>query len=133
MRQMFSSPRLENVEGVNKLFNEAGIETKITSGRSYKGVSRREHSYADKKRQVDSSEYPAVWVLKAEDYTKAREILHSMDLLEDKIQTSYLPENLQFKDQKQISPEKKIFRAKLILLGVIGAMAFAMMIRTLLF
>jgi hypothetical protein len=132
MRQMFSSPRLENVEGVNKLFNDAGIETKITQGRSYKGNSRREHSYADKKRQVDASQYPAVWVIKAEDYTRAREILHDAELLEDKIQTPYIP-GLQFKDQTQITPEKKLLRTKLILLSVIGAMTFAMVIRSLLF
>ncbi|HNV82924.1 MAG TPA: pathogenicity-like protein [Arenimonas sp.] len=132
MRQMFSSPRLENVEGVNKLFNDAGIETKITQGRSYKGNSRREHSYTDKKRQADSSQYPAVWVLKAEDYTKAREILHDADLLEDKIQNPYFP-GLQFKDQDQITPEKKMLRMKLTLLAIIGAMTFAMVIRALLF
>ena len=132
MRQLFSSPRLENVEGVNKLFNDAGIETKITQGRSYKGNSRREHSYADKKRQVDTSQYPAVWVIKAEDYTKAREILHDADLLEDKIQNPYIP-GLQFRDQIQMTQEKKLLRTKLILLGVIGAMIFAMVIRSLLF
>lgn len=131
MRQLFSSPRLENVEGVNKLFNEAGIETKITQGRTYKGNSRREQSYADKKRQVDSSQYPAVWVLKAEDYTKAREILHQAELLEDKIQNPYFP-GLQFKDQNQMTPEKKLLRTKLILLGIIGAISFAMVIRWLL-
>jgi hypothetical protein len=120
------------VEGVNKLFNDAGIETKITQGRSYKGNSRREHSYADKKRQVDSSQYPAVWVIKAEDYTKARELLHEADLLEDKIQNPYIP-GLQFRDQSQMTPEKKLLRTKLILLGVVGAMTFAMVIRSLLF
>ncbi|MGH8105865.1 MAG: hypothetical protein ACREO1_04105 [Arenimonas sp.] len=132
MRQMFSSPRLENVEGVNKLLNDAGIETKITQGRTYKGNSRREHSYADKKRQVDSSQYPAVWVIRAEDYTKARELLHQAELLEDKVQNPYIP-GLQFKDQTQMTPEKKLLRTKLILLGVIGAMIFAMVIRSLLF
>ncbi len=132
MRQMFSSPRLENVEGVNKLLNEAGIETKITQGRSYKGNSRREHSYADKKRQVDPSQYPAVWVIRAEDYTRAREILHQAELLEDKVQNPYIP-GLQFKDQTRMTPEKKLLRTKLILLGVIGAMIFAMVIRSLLF
>lgn len=132
MRQLFSSPRLENVEGVNKLFNEAGIDTKITQGRTYKGNSRREHSYADKKRQLDSSQYPAVWVIKAEDYTKAREILHKSELLEDKVQNPYIP-GLQFNDSPQMTPEKKLLRTKLILLGVIGAMIFAMVIRSLLF
>ena len=46
MRQVFTSTRLENVEGVAKLLGEHGIETKITQGRSWKGNSRREFSYS---------------------------------------------------------------------------------------
>ena len=45
MRQVFSSPRLENVERVSQLLEEAGIETRITHGRSYKG-SREASSQA---------------------------------------------------------------------------------------
>ena len=45
MRQVFSSPRLENVEGVAQMLREAGIEIKVTDARSYKQVSRREFSY----------------------------------------------------------------------------------------
>ncbi|HWI24375.1 MAG TPA: pathogenicity-like protein, partial [Lysobacter sp.] len=37
MRQVFSSPRLENVEGIAKFLEEHGIEVRITQGRSYKG------------------------------------------------------------------------------------------------
>ena len=32
MRQVFTSHRLENVEGVEKLLNEAGIETRLFKG-----------------------------------------------------------------------------------------------------
>ena len=32
MRQVFSSPRLENVEQVARLLEDAGIETRITDG-----------------------------------------------------------------------------------------------------
>lgn len=34
MRQVFSSARLENVEGVARLLNEQGIETYISQSRS---------------------------------------------------------------------------------------------------
>ena len=48
MRPIFTSTRLENVEGVAKMLGEHGIETKITQGRSWKGNSRREFSYTAK-------------------------------------------------------------------------------------
>ena len=51
MRQMFSSARLETVEGVAALLNEHGIETRITQGRSYKGTRRRTFSYRDNEKE----------------------------------------------------------------------------------
>ena len=47
MRQVFSSPRLENVERVAALLREAGIETRVTQARSYKGGLRGDFSYRD--------------------------------------------------------------------------------------
>jgi hypothetical protein len=129
MRQMFSSPRLSNVEGVAKLFDDAGIENKITQGRSWKGVSRREFSYRETEKSKD--EQPAVWVLKSDDYKRARELLHASGLVDAGEQReSFLPENLQFKDDAA-KPDagKRIFRIKLILLAVIGAMAALMVVR----
>jgi hypothetical protein len=128
MRQMFSSARLENVEAVEKLFNDAGIDTKMTKGRTYRGNSRRDFSYHNKLQAVDPSQYPAVWVLKAEDYKKAREILHEAGLLEDKEQESFFQDGLRFREQAD-NPQKKLLRIKLILLGIICAMAFAMAMR----
>jgi hypothetical protein len=78
MRQVFSSPRLENVERVATLLREAGIETRITHGRSYKGGLRGNFSYRDHTR-IDP--VPAVWVVKSEDQPAAREILRSAGLL----------------------------------------------------
>lgn len=124
MRMMFTSPRLENVEGVAKLLNDAGIETKITGGRTYKGVSRRGFSYADKKAADEPQ--PAVWVLKADDYKQARDVLHDAGLLEatrDEQANSYLPESLQFKDAPTVDPQKRLTRIRIALLFIIGAMA----------
>ena len=64
MRQMFSSPRLENVEAVAKLFTDAGIEHKVSEGRGYKQVSRREFSYVEKNNNANP---PSIWVIKSED------------------------------------------------------------------
>ena len=79
MRQMFTSPRLENVERVAQLLNEAGIQTKITNGRSYKGSHRGGFSYRESER---AGGQPAVWVIVSEDQPRAREILRDAGLLE---------------------------------------------------
>ncbi len=79
MRQVFSSPRLENVERVAKLLRDAGVETRITHGRSYKGKLRGEFSYRDHTREEP---VPAVWIVHSEDQPTAREILRSAGLLD---------------------------------------------------
>jgi hypothetical protein len=121
MRQIFTSPRLENVEGVAKLLTEAGIEIKVSEGRSYKKVSRREFSYVQKK--DDTSSQPAVWVIKSDDYKRARELLHGMGLIDTAPIPSYLPEALQFKQAAQANPQQRLMRIKMTLLFVVGAAA----------
>ena len=128
MRQMYTSPRLGNVEGVAKLLDDNAIQNKITQGRTYKGVSRREFSFRETERSKE--EQPAVWVLKPEDYKRARELLIEAGLMEVNMRDSFLPDNLKFKEEDaKPDPAKRIFRIKLILLGVIAAMAGLMVVR----
>ena len=117
MRQVFTSVRLENVENVERLLNEAGITTKITGGRSWKGVSRREFSYSNKNH--DPSQQPALWVIKPDDFKRAREILHDAGLLEATRDNSYLPETLRFRDAPT-SPQARMSRFRMILLGAVA-------------
>lgn len=79
MRQVFSSARLENVERVAEMLRAAGIEVRITDGRSYKGGRRGVASYSEKGR--DSSR-PAVWVVRSDDRLRARDILREAGLIE---------------------------------------------------
>ena len=127
MRQVFTSTRLENVEGVAKLLGEHGIETKITQGRSWKGNSRREFSYSAK--NPDQSQQPAVWVLKPEDFKKARELLHEGGLLASTRETSYLPENLQFQEGGKTDPARRVNRIRMALLAGVAIAAGWMMFR----
>lgn len=90
MRQIFSSVRLENVEGVAKLLGEHGIETRITNGRSYKGNRRGGFSYLDKDRNIAAQ--PTVWVVFPDDQTKARALLREAGLMET-TRDSFLPES----------------------------------------
>ena len=79
MRQVFTSARLETVEGVAALLNEHGIQTRITQGRSYKGNRRGGFSYINKNRS--STPDPAVWVVLPDDQAKARSLLREAGLM----------------------------------------------------
>ena len=128
MRQVFTSPRLENVERVAQLLEEAGIETRITHGRSYKGNRRGTFSYRDHARTAPT---PAVWIVKSEDQVRGREILREAGLL-DSTRTpgdSFLPQSMhrRAEERRRDAGERRALRLKLGLLAVIAiviALAF---------
>ena len=132
MRQLFTSPRLENVEVVAKLLADAGIEHKVTGGRSYKAHSRREFSYSGKSPD-DAAEQPAVWIIKSEDYKPARELMHALGLLESTQAPSYLPEALQFVEKGAENTQARLLKIRVALLFVLIAIAAGMALRMLFF
>ena len=79
MRQIFSSQRVETVEGVAELLRSHGIEVKVTNGRSYKTRRRGQFSYTD---LGNAQAYPAVWIVRADDQPRARDILREARLLD---------------------------------------------------
>lgn len=121
MRQVFSSPRLENVERVAQLLREAGIETRITHGRSYKGSRRGDFSYRD---HVREEPMPAVWIVNAEDQLRAREMLRDAGLLDTTRgpSDSFVPASLHRRDEerKADAGARRAFRLKMGLVAVIG-------------
>jgi hypothetical protein len=90
MRQVFSSPRLQNVEGVADLLREAGIEVRISDGRSYRSGWSGRRSYRE---DLAAAPQAAVWVVKSEDQPRARALLRDAGLLHDTTMPtdSYLP------------------------------------------
>lgn len=114
MRQIFSSARLENVEGVAKLLNEAGIETWVSDGRSYKGARRRDFSY----REGSGKAQPAgVWIVNADDLTRARILLRDAGLLDSTRADSYLP---QPPGRPAAAPRRGARRTRILALVALG-------------
>lgn len=72
MRQIYTSPRVQNVDRVVELLGEAGIQTSVTNRRAWAGHDYRGPSYAGKQ---DPSSWPQVWVVRAEDQPRARALL----------------------------------------------------------
>ncbi|MFC5570715.1 hypothetical protein ACFPN1_11645 [Lysobacter yangpyeongensis] len=127
MRQVFSSLRLENVESVAQLLRDAGIEVRISNGRSYKGKMRSRASYSD-----DSAPKPAVWVVHSEDHTRAREILRDNGLLEStRPSDSFLPMSFHTEEARDAKTpaQKRVFRFKLVLLGGMALIIVLAMLR----
>lgn len=73
MRQIFTSPRLDNVQTVADLLRDAGIETRITDGRSWNRATKRDFRYTD--RGGSDYKWPALWVTKSDEYAQARQLL----------------------------------------------------------
>lgn len=127
MRQVFSSPRLENVEAVAKLLADEGIEVRISDGRSYKGSRRGTFSYAD-----DNAKRPAVWVVQSEDQVRARELLRGAGLLDSTRpgESSYLTPTFRSDEERsgKSSAQKRAWRIKAgLMLGIAVILGFAMM------
>lgn len=78
MRQVFSSPRLENVDRVEAMLHAAGIETHVSNRDKLRRDRLRSFSYTARS---DSSSWPAVWVSQAEDLPRAREMLRDAGLM----------------------------------------------------
>ena len=75
MRQIYTSPRNENIDRVVALLAEAGIETSVTNRSNYAGHDYMGPSYTAK---VDSSTWPQVWIVHSEDQTRARALLREV-------------------------------------------------------
>lgn len=132
MRQVFTSPRLENVEGVAKLLEDAGIEVRITNGRSYKGKLRGDFSYRD---DGTRGPQPAIWIVKSEDQPKARRILRERGLMDSSRadSTSYVAPT--FRDVEAMTelrtPKQRAFKLKIGVLLAIAAIVALIMVQTL--
>lgn len=112
MRQVFTSPRLENVERVAALLQEHGVVTRITNGRTFKGSLRGNFSYRE---TANKNPPPAVWVVRSEDQPKARELLREAGLLDSgRSPTSYLSTDLLHsgRDDANDPAKRRMFRIK---------------------
>jgi ferric-dicitrate binding protein FerR (iron transport regulator) len=77
MRQIYTSPRQQNIERVVALMAENGIATTVTNKRAYVRPSYSRFSYSQAN---DSEEWPKVWITHAADQTRARQLLREIGI-----------------------------------------------------
>lgn len=116
MRQLFSSSRLETVEGVAKMLNDAGIDTYVSDGRSYKGARRRKFSY----RETSTEPEAGVWIVKAEDQARARDILREAGLIDSTRAESYRQQTPNHGTSQQGAGQRRwISRVRILLIAAL--------------
>lgn len=123
MRQVFTSLRIETVEGVAKLLEEAGIEVYLANGRSYHSKRGGQFSYAE---PMKLKQQPSVWVKRAEDQPRARELLRAAGLLATTRPSQ--PEPLVFAGSSAIDEPNKRPLAWRIRIALLIAIAIAALV-----
>lgn len=127
MRKIFSSQRVENAEGVAQILRDAGIEVRVTNGRSYRTKRSGQFSYTDK---VNNENQPAVWVVHANDQPRAREILRDKRLL-DTTRRDHPTAEYAFRESPTEAGNGRgwAWRIRIALLVVIAGVALVIMMR----
>ena len=77
MRQIYTSPRYENVERVVALLAADNIATTVRNRRDWQGGQWKRFSYTQR---GESESWAQVWVTNSNDQTRAREILREAGL-----------------------------------------------------
>lgn len=127
MRQIYTSPRMENIERVVALMNEQGIETTIANRRAYQGADWKRFSYTAK---GDRDSWPQVCVVRSEDQTAARRILREAGL---EPATRFAEELAAARNAGDTSGHKRTsLRIKLVLLAMIAGIAALLAMKILL-
>lgn len=127
MRQIFTSQRVETVEGVAQLLRDAGIEVRITNGRSYHSKRGSQFSYLDTSK---ASTHPTLWVVHANDQPRAREILRDARLLDTTRRDHPTAEYAFRPEAAEAAPARNWgWRIRIGLLLVIGAVAMFITLR----
>jgi broad specificity phosphatase PhoE len=78
MRQIYTSPRPENIDTVIALMAEHGIAATVENRSNYNRPSYQRFSYAQ--RQDDRSRWAQVWITRADDYARARALLREIGI-----------------------------------------------------
>jgi hypothetical protein len=77
MRQIYTSPRQDNIDAVVALMAEHGIEAKVSNRSNYNRPTWQRFSYTQRQ---DRASWPQVWITSADDYAKARTLLREIGI-----------------------------------------------------
>ena len=119
MRQIYTSPRVENVERVVAMLRDAGIETSVTNDRTWAGRDYKRASYSS---PPDRDAWPQVWIVRAEDQPKARALLREAGIEPATRFADELALSRSAPDAAAVRRKAIAWRIRLFLLAVIVAL-----------
>lgn len=115
MRQIYTSPRYENVQRVVALLEESDIATTVRNRRDWQGGQWKRFSYTER---GESEGWGQVWVTNSNDQTRARELLREAGL---EPATRFADELAAARSPSDPGRHKATsMRIRMILLGLIG-------------
>ncbi len=124
MRQIYTSPRLENIERLVALLDEHGIETRVTDRPVYHRASYSRPSFRD----VDTRSWPKVWVANGADLPRARELLRGIGIDPE---PQRFAAGLEFSTPRQNRAQRALGRLRALLLLAIFGLLLVMVLRSL--
>ena len=128
MRQLYASPRVENIERLDAALKELGIQTRVTNRKSF--LTGTPHfGYSERNTE---SQWPAVWIVEADDYPKARQLLRDVGLLEAPGDASYFREARSLREARTAevrAPDHVAKRVRLVLFVVVFAVTILAVLR----
>jgi hypothetical protein len=123
MRQIYTSPRMENIERVVALMAQNGIQTTIGNRRAYQRDEWKRFSYTAK---GDRDSWPQISVVRSEDQTKARQVLRDAGL---EPATRFADELAASRTAGDTSAHKRTsMRIKLVVLALIVGVAMLIVV-----
>ncbi|NID16778.1 DUF2007 domain-containing protein [Luteibacter yeojuensis] len=124
MRQIYTSPRQDNIDRIVALLDEHGIETTVTNRSTWNRPTYQRFSYSQ--RQDDRNAWPQVWVKHADDFPKARGLLKEIGIepvvrFQEELQLHRQPDN-------RPRPQRTASRVRLMVLAIVaGVMLIAVL------
>jgi hypothetical protein len=118
MRQIYTSPRMENIDRVVALMAEHGIETTISNRQTWQRADWKRFSYSAR---GDRDSWPQISVVRAEDQTRARQVLRDAGL---EPATRFADELAESRGVGEVGNQRRLsMRVKLVILALIGGVA----------
>lgn len=124
MRQIYTSPRQQNIDTVIALMAEHGIETSVTNRSNYNRANWKRFSYSQP--QDSSHSWPQVWITNADDYTRARAVLKAIGI-EPAIR--HADELAAARNPRSATPRRQTVNRvrRIVLAAVLGAFAMVVL------
>ncbi|TCV91314.1 hypothetical protein EC912_11260 [Luteibacter rhizovicinus] len=115
MRQIYTSPRLENIDRVVALLTEKGIETTVTNRSTWNRPTYQRFSYSQRLDNRDT--WPQVWINGADDFAPARALLKEIGI--DPVVRFQEELNIARQPDRRPPQQRTAARVRLMMLAVV--------------